>query len=52
VAISFCIAGLRIANPDFKSHFYWPLFAIGNTSAIALFLKCLLRSKQRTQPND
>ena len=45
VVISFCIAGPHITQPDFKSHFYWPLFAVGQISAIALFIKCLLKSK-------
>jgi len=45
VVISFCIAGLHITQPDFKSHFYWPLFALGQILAIALFIKCLLKSK-------
>ena len=45
VVASFCIAGLHIAEPDFQSHFHRPLFAAGHLSAIALFLKCLLKSK-------
>ena len=44
VVVSFCIAGLHITQPDFKSHFYWPLFALGQILAIALFIKCLLKS--------
>ena len=45
VVVSFWAAGLHITKPDFQSHFYWPLFALGPISAIALFLKCLLKSK-------
>jgi hypothetical protein len=45
VVVSFCIAGLHAAKPDFKSHFHWPLFAAGLLSAITLFAKCLLKSK-------
>lgn len=45
VVASFCIAGLHIAQPDFKSYFYWLLFAFGYVSATALFLRCLLKSK-------
>jgi hypothetical protein len=45
VVASFCIAGLHIAEPDFQSHFHWPLFAAGLLSAVALFAKCLLQSK-------
>ena len=45
VVVSFCIAGRHIRKRDFKSHFYWPIFAVGLLSAVALFLKCLLKSK-------
>jgi len=45
VVVCFCIAGQHITKSDFKDHFYWSLFALGNVSAIAIFLKCLLRSK-------
>lgn len=45
VAVSFCIAGLHIAEPAFESYFYWPLFAAGLILAIAAFIKCLLKSK-------
>ena len=45
VVVSFCIAGLHTSEPDFESHFYWPLFAVGHISAVALFIKCLLKAK-------
>lgn len=45
VIVSFCIAGRYIAQPDFKSYFYWPVFALGYVFAIALFAKCFLKSK-------
>ena len=45
VAVSFCIAGLSAGKPDFRSHFYWLLFACGNLGAIAVLLKCLVQSK-------
>jgi len=45
VVVSFYTAGLHITKPDYKDHFYWSLFALGNISAIAIFLKCLLKSK-------
>ncbi len=45
VVASFCIAGMHIAEDDFKSHFHWLLFAAGHLSAVALFAKCLLKSK-------
>ena len=45
VVVSFCIAGRHIAQPDFQSYFYWPVFAVGYVSAIALFARCFLKSK-------
>ncbi len=45
VVVSFCIAGLHITEPDFRLHFYWPLFGLGSVSAIVLFLKCVMKSK-------
>ncbi|MFA5251972.1 MAG: hypothetical protein WC454_05240 [Phycisphaerae bacterium] len=39
VVTSFCIAGLHAAEPDFQSHFHWPLFAAGPLSAIVLLAK-------------
>jgi hypothetical protein len=45
VIVSFCIAGLHVTEQDFESYFYWPLFAAGYLSAVAIFLKCLLKSK-------
>jgi hypothetical protein len=44
VVVSFCIAGGHIAQQDFNSYFYRPLFAAGNLLAILTFLKCYLRS--------
>lgn len=44
--VTFCIAGLHIAESDYRSHFSWPLFAVGNLGAIALFVvKCLDKSE-------
>lgn len=40
VCVSFIIAGRHITEADYHSHFYWPLFALGNISAIVLFVKC------------
>ncbi|HIJ53348.1 MAG TPA: hypothetical protein HPP66_09365 [Planctomycetes bacterium] len=45
VVVSFCIAGRHIAEPDYQSYFYWPVFAAGQIGAIALFVKCLLKQK-------
>jgi hypothetical protein len=44
VVVSFCIAGLHMTKPNFQSHFYWLLFAVGCIAAVALFIKCLLKS--------
>ena len=45
VVVSFCIAGRHIAEPDYQSYFYWPVFAAGQIGAITLFVKCLLKPK-------
>ncbi|MDD5327617.1 MAG: hypothetical protein PHY02_07370 [Phycisphaerae bacterium] len=45
VITSFCVAGLHSAEADYQSHFHWPLFAAGLLPAIAMFAKCLLKSK-------
>jgi hypothetical protein len=45
IIVSFCIAGPHIAEPDYQSYFYWPIFALGLIAAIALFVKCMLKSK-------
>jgi hypothetical protein len=45
VVVSFCIAGLHVTEQDFESYFYWPLFSAGHLFAVAVFLKCLLKSK-------
>lgn len=44
IVVSFCTPGPYIASVDYKSHFYWPLFALGAISAVAVFLKCLVKS--------
>jgi len=46
VVASFCIAGLHMAEPDFKAWFYWSLFAGGLLLAAGLFIRCLLRSNR------
>lgn len=45
VVMSFCIGGLHITEQDFASHFYRSLFAAGYVLALAVFLKCLLKSR-------
>ncbi len=46
VVASFCIAGRHISQPDYRSGFYWPLFAFGYLVATTLFIKCLARSNK------
>ncbi len=48
VVVSFCTPGPYVTEPDYKSYFYWPLFAAGLLLAIGLFLKCLLKSERRS----
>jgi len=45
VVVSFCLPGLHSTEQDYASYFYWPLFAVGYLLGIAIFLKCLLKSK-------
>ncbi len=45
IVVSFCIPGPHIAEPDYQSYFYWPVFAAGLIGAIALFVKCMLKPK-------
>jgi hypothetical protein len=45
VVLSFCIAGLHSTEQDYASHFYRSLFAAGYLLGLAIFLKCLLKSK-------
>jgi len=45
IVVSFCIPGIHCTEQDYVSYFYWPLFAAGYLLGIAIFLKCLLKSK-------
>jgi hypothetical protein len=45
VVVSFCTPGPYVTEPDYKSYFYWPLFAAGLLLAAGMFLRCLLKSK-------
>jgi hypothetical protein len=45
IVVSFCIPGPHIAEPNYQSYFYWPVFAAGLLASVALFVKCLLKSK-------
>jgi hypothetical protein len=45
MVVSFCIAGLHITEPGYRSYFHWPLFAVGLGAAAALFVKRLTKSK-------
>jgi len=49
VVVSFCTPGSYVTEPDYKSYFYWPLFAAGLLLAIGMFLKCLLKSKSLSE---
>jgi len=49
VVVCFCIAGVHAAEQDFASHFHRPLFAAGGLICLAVFVKCLLVSRRRTQ---
>jgi len=45
IVVSFCTAGPYIDKADYKAHFYWPIFALGAASAVAAFIKCILKAK-------
>ena len=45
VVVSFCTPGPHVDKADYKSHFYWPLFAAGFLLAVGMFVKCLVKSK-------
>jgi len=45
IVVSFCIPGLHSIDQDYASYFYSPLFTAGYLIGIAVFLKCLLKSK-------
>jgi len=45
LVVSFCTPGSYVTEANYKSYFYWPLFAAGLLLAIGMFLKCLLKSK-------
>jgi hypothetical protein len=49
VVLSFCLPGLHITEQGYASYFYWSLFATGYLFGITIFLKCLLKSRQRVQ---
>ena len=46
VVASLCTAGPYMDRPDYRAHFYWPLFALGAASAAAAFVRCLCRPQQ------
>ena len=45
IIVSFCISGSYTAQSDFKSYFYWPLFATGLLMTIVTFFKCVFKSE-------
>ena len=45
LVVCFCVAGRHSTEQDFKSHFYWPLFAAGYLPGVAVFVKCLRKPR-------
>jgi hypothetical protein len=45
VVVSFCIAGLHSTEQDYASYFYRLAFAAGYLLALAIFMRCFLKSK-------
>ena len=44
IVTSFCIAGSHISQTDYRTHFYFSLFAAGSLLAVIQFIKCLRQS--------
>jgi hypothetical protein len=53
VVASFCLAGLRIDQPDYATHFHPPLFAIGYVVGVTASVRSLCRppAQALTQPS-
>jgi hypothetical protein len=47
--VVFCLASRGIMEPGYESYFNWPLFLISPVAAVALFIKCLLRSSKSSE---
>ena len=47
IVVSFCIVGVHITEQDFESYFYRSLFAAGLLLAVATFVKCSLKPRQK-----
>ncbi|MBN1805577.1 MAG: hypothetical protein JW837_10020 [Sedimentisphaerales bacterium] len=47
IVVSFCTPGPHVTEPDYKSYFYWPLFAAGLALAVGMFIKSLVKSESR-----
>jgi len=46
MVVSFCIAGLHITEQDFASYFYEPVFAAGYLLGLAVFVRCVMKSRK------
>jgi len=44
VVVSFCVAGLHIAEIDYQAYFSWSLFSLGYILAVGLFINCFSKS--------
>lgn len=50
VVISFCIAGLHIAESDYSSYFSWVMFAAGLSGAVAVFARFVYKKEPPGRP--
>ncbi|MHC5061434.1 MAG: hypothetical protein ACYTFK_10165 [Planctomycetota bacterium] len=41
IVVLFCIAGLHITEPNYKSYFSWPAFVVLHAIVLFLFFRCL-----------
>jgi len=53
IVVSFCLVGMQIDQPDYASHFYPPLFALGYALGVTVSARSLFRSLAgpSTQPS-
>lgn len=48
IVVLFCIGGLRITEPDYKSYFSWPGFIALHGAVIALLVRCMAKAGVET----
>ncbi len=49
IIVLYCIAGLRITEPDYKTYFSWPIFGTLHLAVILLLCHCAKSSTSKTK---